>query len=110
MCVSFFYYFLFFFFFFLAARRKTDGTLAVNSVCQKKNTTGPQTMSLIREKLKNRICRQIQDLHASFGIEERRKHKGCSRSCTYTLFLPYGVEIKLIFALRAAVSETLAEF
>ncbi len=27
------------------------------------------------------------------------------RSCTYTLFLPQGVEIKLIFALRAAVSE-----
>ena len=29
-----------------------------------------------------------------------------SRSCTYTLFLPQGVEIELIFALRAAVSET----
>ncbi len=27
-------------------------------------------------KLENRICRQIQDLHASFGIKGRRKHRG----------------------------------
>ena len=26
--------------------------------------------------LGNRICRQIQDLHASFGIKERMKHRG----------------------------------
>ncbi len=109
--------------------------------------------------LENRICRQIQDLHASFGIKERRKH--CSRSCIYplytrrlklssywlyhvskgrsfrdtgwlfkfpylgmksgfeemsqsciwcTLFLPHGVEIKLIFALRAAVFKIRADF
>ncbi len=52
-------------------------------------------------KLENRICRQIQDLHASFGIKERRKHRGRSRSCT-NLFLPQEVEIELIFDLRAA--------
>ncbi len=28
-----------------------------------------------------------------------------SRSCTYTLFLPQGVEIKFIIALQAAVSK-----
>ncbi len=28
-----------------------------------------------------------------------------SRSCTYTLFLPQGGKIELIFALRAAVSK-----
>ncbi len=33
-----------------------------------------------------------------------------SRSCTYTLFLPPGVEIELIFTLRVAVSEILAVF
>ncbi len=33
-----------------------------------------------------------------------------SRSCTYTLFLPQGVEIELIFTLRAAVSEIQADF
>ncbi len=33
-----------------------------------------------------------------------------SKSCTYTLFLPQGVEIELIFALRAAVSEIWAHF
>ncbi len=41
--------------------------------------------------------------------KERRKHRGRSRSCT-TLFLPQGVEIELIFTLRAAVSETQANF
>ncbi len=46
------------------------------------------------EKLEDRICRQIQDLHASFGTKERRKHTGCSQ-----LFLLQGVEIELIFAL-----------
>ncbi len=60
-------------------------------------------------KLESRICRQIQDLHANFGTKERRKHRGRSRSCT-TLFLPNGVEIELIFALRAAVSDILAGF
>ena len=33
-----------------------------------------------------------------------------SSSCTYTLFLPQGVEIDLIFALQAAVSEIRANF
>ena len=33
-----------------------------------------------------------------------------SRSCTYTLFFPWGVEIELIFALRAAISEIQAIF
>ena len=33
-----------------------------------------------------------------------------SRSCTYTLFQTQGVEIELIFALRAAVSEIRANF
>ncbi len=33
-----------------------------------------------------------------------------ARSCTYTLFLPQGGEIELIFALRAAVSEIQASF
>ncbi len=33
-----------------------------------------------------------------------------SRSCTFTLFLPQGIEIELIFALRAAVSELRANF
>ncbi len=33
-----------------------------------------------------------------------------SRSCTYTLFLAQGVEIELIFALRAAVSEMRTNF
>ncbi len=34
----------------------------------------------------------------------------CSRSCTYTLFLPHGVEIELSFVLRAAVTEKRADF
>ncbi len=116
-----------------------------------------------KKKLENRICRQIQDLHASFEKKERRKHKliyvGCSRSCTYptpggwnwahfcsticllaavsdiladflnvhiwtwnlelgersqscicTLFLPRRVEIKLIFALRAAFFKIRGDF
>ena len=33
-----------------------------------------------------------------------------TRSCTYTLFLPQGVEIELIFTLRAAVSEITSQF
>ncbi len=33
-----------------------------------------------------------------------------ARSCTCTLVVPQGVEIQLIFALRAAVSETRANF
>ena len=33
-----------------------------------------------------------------------------SRNCTYKLFLPQGVEIELIFALRAAISEIRANF
>ncbi len=33
-----------------------------------------------------------------------------ARSCTCTLFLPTGVEIELIFALRAAISEIQADF
>ncbi len=33
-----------------------------------------------------------------------------SKSCTYALFLPQGVEIELIFALRAAVYEIRANF
>ncbi len=33
-----------------------------------------------------------------------------ARCCTYTLFIPQGVEIKFIFTLRAAVSEIQADF
>ncbi len=33
-----------------------------------------------------------------------------SKSCTYTVFLPQGAEIELIFTLRAAVSEIQADF
>ncbi len=32
------------------------------------------------------------------------------KSCIWTLFLPQGVEIELIFALQAAVSEIRADF
>ncbi len=37
-------------------------------------------------------CRQIQDLCANFGIKERRKHRGRSRSCSVALlsFYPKG--------------------
>ncbi len=62
-------------------------------------------------QLENRICRQIQDLHASFGIKERRKHRAHSWASFYPRdFLPHGLEIELIFALRAAVSEIRADF
>ena len=51
-------------------------------------------------KLENKVCRQIQDLHASIGIKEIKTHRGCSRSwkCRYTLFLPPRVEIEPIFS------------
>ncbi len=60
------------------------------------------------DKLENRICRQIQDLHASFGIKERRSF--AKLYIPVTLFLHPGVKNKLIFTLWAAVSEILAVF
>ena len=54
------------------------------------------------EMLTRKECTQIQDLHASFGIKERRKHRGCSQSlhiCSPAKL----VDIELLFA-RAAVS------
>ena len=50
------------------------------------------SMCINKEQLQNRICMQSQDLHAIFGIKERRKHTGSSRSCTdnvYTLLQAY---------------------
>ncbi len=68
------------------------------------------TFHIFVSKLENRICRQIPVLHSSFSIKERRKHRGCYPSCTYTVFLPQRVEIELIFALRPAVSEIQGDF
>ena len=49
-------------------------------------------MSFQKNKLENRIYRQIQDPHATFGIKERRKHRGHLRNCTVALlsFYPKG--------------------
>ncbi len=46
---------------------------------------------------------------AIFGHEAWNLKKS-ARSCIWTLFLPQKVEIELIFALRAAVSEIWAHF
>ena len=50
----------------------------------------------MKMKLENRICRQIQDLHANFW-HKREKEAQRSQNCTYPLL--QGVEIELIFAL-----------
>ncbi len=65
------------------------------SLTQEKNkSSGKRSMDT-----ENRICRQIQDLHASFAKKERRKHRGCSQSCTYTLFLPKGAKMTLSYSM-----------
>ncbi len=59
-------------------------------------------------ELENRICRQIQDLHASFGIKERRNHE-----VAHTLPTPGGwnwAHFCSTICLWAAVSEILADF
>ena len=64
-----------------------------------------------KKGLENRTCKQIQDLHASFGIKERRKHRGRSRNCTY----PYTRSTQrgwnwAFFPLLAAISRIQAIF
>ncbi len=116
-----------------------------------------------QEELENRVCRQIQDLHANFWHKRKKEaqrlfaklhipfllhmlqrvaqfhfssticvraavseiladflnfhiwawdleFEETTQSCIRTLFLPRGVEIKLIFALRAPVFEIQADF
>ncbi len=43
-----------------------------------KNFNNHREIEAVLYKLENRICRKIQDMHASFGIKERMKHRGCS--------------------------------
>ncbi len=53
-------------------------------------------LTKICQKIENRICRQIQDLHASFW--HKREKVVCEIvQYTGTLFLPQGVEIELFF-------------
>ncbi len=47
-------------------------------------------------------------MHASFGIKD--KSTEVVREIAHTLFLPQGVEIELILALRAAVSKLQTDF
>ena len=47
---------------------------------------------------------------AILGYENEVLFEKIYRSCIWTLFLPQGVKIELIFALRAAVSEIRADF
>ncbi len=72
----------------------------------------PISLTTAVVKLENRICRQIQDLLPIFGIKERRKHRGCSRSCTLPS-TPGGwnwANFWCTMCVRVAVSEILADF
>ena len=60
--------------------------------------------------LENRICSQIQDLHASFDINETGKHKRCSRNFTYTLSTPEGSNLTVFFVLWVVVFDILTIF
>ena len=67
----------------------------------------------LQYKLEDKICRQIQNLHASFGINERKKDRlrlfaklHIIKLCS----LAKRVEIQGFFPLRAAFSEILAVF
>ncbi len=59
-------------------------------------------------KLDSRICRQIQDLHTTFGIKDiKEEHRSLQ---TLLSFYHKGVEIEFIFALWAAVSKIQSDF
>ncbi len=61
-------------------------------------------------KLENRMCRQIQDLRASFWHKtEKEAQRLFAKFHMNSLFSSRG-QLELIFALRAAVSEILTDF
>ena len=57
----------------------------------------------------SKIQAHVQNCHISAWNLATQTGKS-SKSCTYTLFLPHNVEIDLILALRAVVSEMQASF
>ena len=75
---------------------------------RKKNNKKNKLKKNKKNKKENRICRQIQDLHSTFGIKERWSFANCT-VYWYTLSTPRGWNWAF-FPSTAAISKIQADF